>query len=480
MNSIPRKPLNLPSNVEAEQSLLGTLLVQNSAFDKVSDFLLPEHFHFPVHGRIFAAISDSLANGRTCSAAILKQMFANDPDLEGVGGVGYFADLMGGVVTLLNVEEYGRAILDLYQRRQVIEICDSGIGSLSTIEPGTKAADLITEMEAKLYAVAEGASERAGAKAFSGAISEAIASAGAAYRRDPGSVGIGTGLADVDKIMGGLRSPDLVILAGRPGMGKSALAMGMAWSVAAQGKTVGFFSLEMSADQLATRVLAADAGLPSDLIRRGDINRDQFNKFMQSGSRLASLPLYIDESAGQTIAYIRKGARRLKRQHGLGLIVVDYLQLINTFGKQRDQNRVQELTEITKGLKNLAKEFAVPVLALSQLSRAVEQRDDKRPQLSDLRESGSIEQDADLVAFIYREEYYLENGEPSCKSGESNEHFNERYTEWVMRKSACAGRAEFIVSKNRHGATGTAHLHFDGPTTTFSNLDQVYSVAGSR
>lgn len=480
MNSVTPEPLKLPIDDEIEKGLLGALLVHNPAYEKVSDFLRPEHFHYPVHGRIYAAIAELLNRGQSCSAPVLKKAFENDDDLSAVGAGEYLVRIISNVISVFNVEEYGRTILDLYQRRQVIEICDMASYSAKIIEPGASAVDLITETEAKLYAAAEGSSTTPPIKAFSTAISEALESAGAAYRKDPSAIGVSMGLVDLDKLCGGLRKPDLFIMAGRPGMGKSALALNTAQHIASLGMPVAFFSLEMSAEQLATRLLAANAGLSADLIRRGDVNRDQFQAFAQGSQKLASLPLYIDDSAGQTIPHIRKAARRMKRQHGLALIVVDYLQLIRTPGKQKSDNRVQEVSEITAALKNIAKEFEVPVLALSQLSRQVEQRDDKRPKLSDLRESGSIEQDADIVTFIFREEYYLENGEPTRSADEHQDRYQSRHDEWMQRKQAVANKAEVIVAKNRHGATGTAYLHFDGPTTTFSNLAAYYSVAGVR
>jgi replicative DNA helicase len=478
MNTFPRKALSFPYNDEIEQGLLGALLVHNGSFEKVCDFLKPEHFYVSVHGRIYAAISEMLTQGKTCTPALLKTAFAHDADLEGVGGVAYFADLASSVVTIMSVEDYGRSILELFQRRQLIEVCDETINGAQTIEPGTSAQSLLTHAEEAIYSIAEGERQTPQAVAFSSAIVEAINSAQAAFSGDPGAVGISTGLVDVDGLIGGLRKPDLVVLAGRPGMGKSALAMNIAHYVAKQSQTVAFFSLEMSAEQLATRVISAEANLSSDLVRRGQVSREQFHKFMDAGQKLAKIPLFIDESAGQTVFHIRNSCRRMKRKHGLALIVVDYIQLINSGRKH--ENRVQELTEITKALKNIAKEFECPVLALSQLSRDVEKRDDKRPLLSDLRDSGSIEQDADIVTFLYREEYYLEKAEPARSSDESEDHFQDRYTTWMQRKTAAGGKAEFIAAKNRHGATSTAYLHFDGPTTTFSNLSAVYSVAGTR
>lgn len=462
--------LDLPNNPDAEQGLLGALLIDNRALERVSDFLKPGHFFAPVHGRIYDAIRTLTASGENCSAVTLKKYFATDPDLELLKQGEYLAELVGAVVTVNNVVEYARDILDLAQRRDLIAIADNAIRLAKNPEPGVSAGNIITEAETGLYGIVENGPEDRPTEAFSSSISRAIATAQAAYSGDPRARGITSGLIDLDARIGGLKQSDLIVIGGRPSQGKTALVTGMAWRAAEAGHAVAFFSLEMSSEQIATRILAAQSGVPADLIRKGAVHQEQFRRFVTASQALASLPLYINDRPGRTIAQIRAEVRRLKRRHGIGLIVVDYLQLIGAAdARSRNNNRVNDVTEITAGLKGLAKEFDVPVIALSQLSRAVEQREDKRPMISDLRESGSIEQDADIVAFVYRDEYYLEREEPS-RGKETEATFIERYTTWEQRKFEAKNKAELIVGKNRHGPVGTVHLHFDGPTTTFSNL----------
>nr|WP_245258414.1 replicative DNA helicase [Methylosinus sp. LW4] len=465
-----------PHNIEAEQALLGAILVNNDAFDRVSDFLRSEHFSEELHRRIFEVASQIIRAGRVATVVTLKTHLG---DMELPGGVtmqAYLARLAREATTIINAEDYGRTIHDLAVRRELIVIGEDIVNSAFDAPVDQAPRQQIEEAERKLYAVAETGRYDGGFQRFADALSTAMDMASSAYQRDGHLSGVATGLVDLDEKMGGLQKSDLIIVAGRPGMGKTALATNIAFNIAkayvpeqlpdgsikaANGGIVGFFSLEMSAEQLATRVIAEQSGVPSYKIRRGDINEDDFRRIAEAAREMQSVPFFIDQSGGISIAQLTARARRLKRQRGLDLLVVDYLQLLSG-SKSRGDNRVQELTEITTGLKALAKELAVPVIALSQLSRQVESRDDKRPQLSDLRESGSIEQDADVVMFVYREEYYLRNREP--REG------TEEHIAWQNEMERVHGRAEAILGKQRHGPTGTVTLAFEAEVTRFSNL----------
>jgi replicative DNA helicase len=465
-----------PHNLEAEQALLGAILINNDAFDRVSDFLRPNHFSEDLHRRIFETAGQLIRNGKLATVVTLKT-FLTDIELPaGVTMQAYLARLAAEATTIINAEDYGRIVHDLATRRDLITIGEDIVNTAfdSPIDSSPRAQ--IEEAERKLYSIAETGRYEGGFQRFSDALSIAIDMASSAYMRDGHLSGIATGLVDLDEKMGGLQKSDLIIVAGRPGMGKTALATNIAFNIAKSyqfetepdgahktinGGIVGFFSLEMSAEQLATRVIAEQSGVPSYKIRRGDLNQDDFERIVQASREMQSIPFYIDQSGGISIAQLTARARRLKRQKGLDLLVVDYLQLL-AGSKSRSDNRVQELTEITTGLKALAKELNVPIIALSQLSRQVENRDDKRPQLSDLRESGSIEQDADVVLFVYREEYYLRNREP--REG-TEEHIN-----WMSDMERAHGRAEAIIGKQRHGPTGTVSLAFEAELTRFSNL----------
>jgi replicative DNA helicase len=473
-------PLALPYNCDIEQSLLGVLMTDLRALEKVSDFLKPEHFHLPAHQRIYSAIQMLCSQGKVADAATLKPIADADPDLVHLGGAAYLGDLVGSVVTVMNAEDYGRTIVDLYVRRELICVADETKALAANIDLEVSGAQLVEQAEAKLFELAEGGEQEDRLQSFPSVLIKVLENAEAAYRRDGRMIGATTGLSDLDKRLGGLVAPDLIILAGRPGMGKTALATGIAWRVAEahqrtagrEGARVLFFSLEMSADQIGHRIASSEAGMNSEAVRKGEISHEEFQQFILSGKRLAGLPLYIDDRGASSLSYMRSKARRMKRQGGLGLIVVDYLQLIGSANRRRSDNRTNEVSEITQGLKALAKDLSVPILALSQLSRAVEQREDKRPQLSDLRESGSIEQDADEVMFVFREQYYVERDEPVRRSGEDDTKYNDRCAEWEARVATCRNLAEVIIGKNRHGPTGVVKLHFDGPTTTFSDLVQ--------
>ena len=464
-----------PANIEAEQALLGAILVNNDAYDRVSDFLKTEHFVEEIHRRIYE-IAGSLIRAAKLASPITLKTHLGDHDLGGVSVPQYLARLAAEATTIINANDYGRAVHDLAIRRELIQIGEDVVNVAYDAPVDSTPRDQIEEAEKRLYQIAEGGRYGGGFQRFSDALKLAVDMAAKAYERDGHLSGIATGLVDLDHKMGGLQASDLIIIAGRPGMGKTALATNIAFNIArayrgevkpdgttgtANGGIVGFFSLEMSSEQLATRILAEQSGVPSYKIRRGDITEQDFQLVSQAMLEIQSIPFYIDQTGGISIAQLTARARRLKRQKGLDVLVVDYLQLL-AGTRARQDNRVQELTEITTGLKALAKDLNVPILALSQLSRQVEQRDDKRPQLSDLRESGSIEQDADVVMFVYREEYYLKNKEPRPGT--------EEHIEWMTQMERAHGRAEVILGKQRHGPTGTVELQFEAELTRFGNL----------
>jgi replicative DNA helicase len=475
------EPRQVPHNLEAEQGLLGALLIDNRAFEKVSELLKPEHFYAPAHGRIYQTIAKLMERGQVASAVTLKTAFSDDEDLVDLGGSAYLADLAASVVTILNVEDYANAIFELHLRRQLIALAEEVANAAHKHDIDLPPKAQIEAAEQKLFLLASIGDTGGGFVPFSSALTDAIGMAQLAYRRESHVTGVTTGLMDLDRKLGGLQPSDLVILAGRPSMGKTALATNIAFNAARarlnskgkEGAVVAFFSLEMSAEQLATRILAENAQVPSDKIRKGEVRDTEFRRFVEAAQTMASAPLFIDDTPALSIAQVRTRARRLQRQpHGLGMIVIDYLQLLRGSGSGRAaENRVLEISEITRGLKAIAKELKVPVLALSQLSRAVEQREDKRPQLSDLRESGTIEQDADVVMFVFREEYYIERDQPTALKDESQEKFNDRYARWQERLKSAHQMAEVIIGKQRHGPIGTVKLHFDGQLTRFSDLD---------
>jgi replicative DNA helicase len=464
-----------PNNIDAEQALLGAILVNNDAYYRVSDFLEASHFFEDLHRRIYEVATSLIKAGKVATPITMKT-FLGDQDLGGVTVSQYLARLAAEATTVINAEDYGRTIYDLAIRRNLIAIGEDLVNAAYDAPVESSPRDQIEEAERKLYGLAETGRYDGGFQRFTEALTGAIDMAAAAFKRAGGLSGVSTGLVDMDRMMGGLQPSDLVILAGRPAMGKTSLATNIAFNIAKayeaekqpdgsmktiNGGIVGFFSLEMSSEQLATRIIAEQAGVPSYKIRRGDISEQDFYKITEVAREMQSIPFYIDQTGGISIAQLTARARRLKRQRGLDLLVVDYLQLLSGSSK-KGENRVQELTEITTGLKSLAKELAVPVVALSQLSRQVENRDDKRPQLADLRESGSIEQDADVVMFVYREEYYLKMKEPKLGT---EEHFK-----WQTEMDQAHGKAEVIIGKQRHGPTGTVQLAFQADVTRFANL----------
>jgi replicative DNA helicase len=466
-----------PHNIEAEQSVLGAILVNNDAFYRVSDFLEPKHFFEPIHQTIFETASSLIRAGKIATPVTLKTFLPADTDLGGMTVGQYLARLAAEATTIINAHDYGRTIYELALRRDLIGIGTDMVNVAFDAPVDFAPRAQIEDAERRLYELAESGRYDGGFQRFAQALTVAVDMAAKAFQRDGKLSGIATGLRDLDVKMGGLQPSDLVIVAGRPGMGKTALATNIAYNVAkahraevqadgtmksVNGGIVGFFSCEMSAEQLATRILAEQTGIASSTIRRGGITETDFEKIRDYSIELQSLPLYVDETGGLSISQLTARARRLKRQKGLDLLVVDYIQLLQGSNKRGNDNRVQEVTEITTSLKALAKELNVPIIALSQLSRQVESRDDKRPQLSDLRESGSIEQDADVVMFVFREEYYLANKEPRAGTPE--------YEKWQLEMSLVHGKAEVIIGKQRHGPTGTVELQFEASLTRFGDL----------
>lgn len=465
-----------PHNIEAEQGLLGAILVNNDAFYRVSDFLERKHFFEPIHQDIFETAASLIRAGKVATPVTLKTFLAGETDIGGMTVSQYLARLAAEATTIINAQDYGRTIYDLSQRRDLIRIGEDMVNVAFDAPVDFAPRAQIEDAERRLYDLAEQGQYDGGFQKFGTALTLAVDMAASAYSRDGNLSGLASGLRDMDVKMGGLQASDLIILAGRPAMGKTALATNIAYNIAkswrgevqadghmksVDGGIIGFFSLEMSAEQLATRILSERTGISSSLIRRGGITERDFDKIRDHAIEMQNLPFYVDDSGGLSISQLTARARRLKRQKGLDILIIDYIQLLSGSGKRSD-NRVQEVTEITTGLKALAKELNVPIIALSQLSRQVENRDDKRPQLSDLRESGSIEQDADVVLFVYREEYYLQNKEP--KEG------TPEHEKWRLEMELVHGKAEVIIGKQRHGPTGTIKLHFDSSVTRFGDL----------
>lgn len=483
-SSVAASVRTLPHNIEAEQAVLGALLINNTVFERIGDFLKPEHFYDPVHERIFAAASTLINRGQIADPRTLRGLFENDPALESVGGVNYLTDLAAGVVTVINVVDYGRLIHDLHMRRCLVTLGEDMVNTAYVQDLEEPATAQIETAEARLFDLAQTGEIDRGPVRLDKSLIVSMKMAEEAYKRDSHVTGVTTGLRDLDRKLGGLQKSDLIILAGRPSMGKSALATNIAFNAARkfdesngqEGSAAVFFSLEMSSEQLATRLLGDHSRVPSDKIRRGEVKADDFPRFIEASQILSRAQLYIDDTPGLSIASLRTRVRRLKRMvPGLGLIVIDYLQLLRGTSR-RDDNRVQEVSEITRGLKALAKEMQIPVLALSQLSRAVEMREDKRPQLADLRESGTIEQDADVVMFVYREEYYHSRSEPMQRADENEDRFNTRHSKWMERGEEVRNVAEVLIAKQRHGPIGNVPLHFDGQFTRFSDLERNYAA----
>ncbi|WP_347863023.1 MULTISPECIES: replicative DNA helicase [Planktomarina] len=469
-------PLGVPHSIEAEQQLLGAILTNNDLFDRVAQILRAEHFYDPVHARIFETAAARIARNNLASPVTLKAFLEDDAGLAELGGPAYLMRLAGAAISSFAVRDYAEMIYDLAIRRELIEVGNDIAAKAARVDVQSEPKEQIVEAEQKLYALAEQGQTEQGFQSFLTAVTDAVKVANAAYQREGGLAGVSTGLIDMDKKLGGLHRSDLLILAGRPSMGKTSLATNIAFNIAraykkgittsgeegaVDGGVVGFFSLEMSAEQLASRILSEVAEIPSNQIRRGDFTESEFRRIVDAAKELEAAPLFIDDTPALPISQLAARARRLKRTHGLDALFVDYLQLVR--GTGRSENRVNEISEITMGLKAIAKELDIPVVALSQLSRQVENREDKRPQLSDLRESGSIEQDADVVMFVFREEYYKEREKPG-------DHELDKMGQWQEEMERLHGKAEVVIGKQRHGPIGTVELSFEGQFTRFGNL----------
>ncbi len=464
LNIVKSKSDEMPNNIEAEQSVIGSVLLTNEIFDEVSLVLSSKNFYDPIHRKIFEALEKLIYGGLLANPITLKNYFENEKDDLNIPE--YLVKITKFSTSSRQALEYSKLIFDLYVKRELIKISGEVIDQAKLNEIGSDGQKIIENYEKYLFDLAEKGSFSSSLIKFDEAMRQTIEMASNAYKNEEGIVGVPTGLRDLDDRLGGLHKSDLVIIAGRPSMGKTALATNIAFNAAKKIQEIGekssvaFFSLEMSSEQLSTRILAEQSRIKSNDIRRGKISEEQFDKFIETSKDISELPLYIDETPAITIAALSNRARRIKRLYGLNLVVIDYIQLMR--GANQNNGRVQEISEITQGLKALAKELAVPVVALSQLSRAVEQRDDKKPQLSDLRESGSIEQDADVVMFVYREAYYLQGKEPRPATVE--------HAEWQAKMNEVSHLAELIIQKQRHGPTGNVMLEFEAMFTKFKDI----------
>ncbi len=455
----------LPNNIEAEQSVIGSILVSNEIFDEINTIVSSSNFYDPMHQKIFSAIENHIFKGMLANPITLKNYFENEKDEINVPE--YLVKITKFSTSTRQATEYSKIIYDMFVRRQLIKISEETIDTAKLNDLNINGQNIIENSERLLFDLAEKGSFNSSLIKFDEAMRQTIEMASAAYKNEEGIVGVPTGLRDLDDRLGGLHQSDLIIIAGRPGMGKTALATNIAFNAASKlqdsgrKSSIAFFSLEMSSEQLSTRILAEQSRIKSNDIRRGKISDDQFDKFIETSKNISELPLYIDETPAISIAALTNRARRIKRLFGLDMVLVDYIQLMKGSFNNKD-GRVQEISEITQGLKALAKELSVPVVALSQLSRAVEQRDDKKPQLSDLRESGSIEQDADVVMFVYRQSYYLKSKEPRAATVE--------HAEWQAKMNEVSHLADLIISKQRHGPTGNITLEFEEMFTKFKDL----------
>ena len=464
LNIIKNKLEELPNNIEAEQSVIGSILLSNEIFDEINILISSKNFYDPMHQKIFSAIEKLIYSGMLANPITLKNYFENEKDELNVPE--YLVKITKFSTSSRQAIEYSKLIYDLYVKRELIKISENVIDAAKLNDLDNDGQKIIENYEKSLFDLAEKGSFSSTIVKFDEALKQTIEMASSAYKNDEGIVGVPTGLTDLDDRLGGLHKSDLVIIAGRPSMGKTALATNIAFYAAKkiqdEGKksSIAFFSLEMSSEQLSTRILAEQSRIKSNDIRRGRISEEQFDKFIETSKNITELPLYIDETPAISIAALSNRARRIKRKYGLDMVVVDYIQLMSATNYR--EGRVQEISEITQGLKALAKELSVPVLALSQLSRAVEHRDDKKPQLADLRESGSIEQDADVVMFVYREAYYLERKEPRPATVE--------HAEWQAKMNEVSNLAEIIIGKQRHGPTGNIMLEFEAMFTKFKDI----------
>ncbi len=466
----------MPNNLPAEQNLLGALLLDNGVMERIDDRLRAEHFYDPLHGRIFSTMMRLIDRGQLANPVTLKTFFSATEEGQTTEIENYLGELADGVISIAQATDYASTIYETHLRRELIRIGDDVISDASHPDVDLPATTQIETAEAKLFQLAETGEAGAGLRSFENVAAAAINQAAIALKSDGGLSGYSTGLTGLNNKMGGLHRSDLIILAGRPAMGKSALATNIAFHVATTTRTgetaapVAFFSLEMSAEQLGTRILSERARIDSNSIRQGQLSSEEFDRLIEASDALSTAPFFIDDTPSLSVSQVASRARRMKRTTGLGLIVIDYLQLLMPQLGVRPENRVQEISNISRALKAMAKELDVPVVALSQLSRAVEQREDKRPNLADLRESGSIEQDADVVLFVYRDEYYLAKKEPERESHESEEKFNLRYDLYRERLEKAHNKAEVIIGKQRHGPTGLIDLHFEKSLTKFSDL----------
>ena len=464
LNIVKDKFKELPNNIEAEQAVIGSILVTNEIFDEINIIISSNNFYDPMHQKIFSAIENLIYKGMLANPITLKNYFEDEKDDLNVPE--YLVKVTKFSTSTRQATEYSKIIYDMFVRRELIKISEQTIDTAKLNDLNTSGQNIIENSERLLFDLAEKGSFNSSLIKFDEAMKQTIDMASAAYKNEEGIVGVPTGLRDLDDRLGGLHKSDLIIIAGRPGMGKTALATNIAFNAAqklqdsGRKSCIAFFSLEMSSEQLSTRILAEQSRIKSNDIRRGRISDEQFDKFLETSKNISELPLFIDETPAISIAAMSNRARRIKRIHGLDMIIVDYIQLMKGSLNSKD-GRVQEVSEITQGLKAIAKELSIPVVALSQLSRQVEQRDNKKPQLSDLRESGSIEQDADVVMFVYRESYYLENKEPQPATVE--------HAEWQAKMNEVSNLAELIISKQRHGPTGNIFLEFEAMFTKFKD-----------
>ena len=459
----------MPCNIEAEQAVIGSILVLNEIYDEVSPIIDSQKFFDPIHAKIYETIENLISKGLLANPITLKNHFDNNEGLKELGGQEYLIKTTKFATSAKQAIDYANIVQEMHVRRELIKISENVLDEASTTSEITNSGEeIIQNAEKSLFDLAERGHFNQSIMKFESALKQTIEMAKSAYQNEEGIVGVPTGLNDLDSRLGGMHKQDLIIIAGRPSMGKTALATNIAFHAAKNiekkgvKSTVAFFSLEMSSEQLSTRILSEQSRIRSNDIRRGKVSESEFEKFIETSKNIFELPLYIDETPAITIAAISNRSRRIKRLYGLELVVVDYIQLMRS-GRKMEFNRVQEISEITQGLKALAKELNVPVVALSQLSRQVEQRDDKKPQLADLRESGSIEQDADVVMFVFREAYYYERKEPTLGSIE--------HAEWRQKMEEISNLAEIMISKQRHGPTGNVKVEFEAAYTKFKNLE---------
>ena len=476
-NFIPKESTPIsreaPMNIGAEQALLGAIISNNLALEKVENFLEPEHFSSKINGLIFKTLKKLISNDQVADLNTLKIFLENDDDFIDNGGMSYLLKISENSISIINSKQYGELIYDLFIRRKLINLGTNLINESYENFEEQDSNEIIENIESNLFNLTNEGETQKGPKQFDNILEDTIEYAEKAFKKSDDVVGLKTGLNDFDKKIGGLHKSDLIIVAGRPSMGKTAFATNIASNICNNKKStkktnVLFFSLEMSSEQLATRILSEISKISSEGIRTGNLSKNEFEKLIKSSENLKDLSLFIDDSPALTISSIRTRSRRLKRKQGLDLIIIDYLQLLSGESRNLNDNRVKEISDITRGLKAIAKELNIPIVALSQLSRKVEDREEKRPQLADLRESGSIEQDADLVVFLYREEYYLARTEPP--------EGTEKHIMWTSKMEKVHNIAEAIVAKHRHGPISRVKLHFSAANTKFSDLADTQTV----